>query len=104
MLKYTCKICFCQGEGVCQKEACVSFSRDGGWWQAHAPHAIFPLRHRPILFSFPHGSLEAESRQQQQQVGSVGAQESFEILEKKEDFLSGSGGFADCMQSACPFR
>jgi hypothetical protein len=58
------------------------------------PHAVFPHLHKPILPSFPHGSLEAESRQQQQ-VGSVGAQESLETLEKKEDFLSGSDGFAD---------
>jgi hypothetical protein len=82
--------------------ACVSFSRDGGWWQAYA-HAVFSLRHRPILSSFPHGYFHAVSIQQQQ-VGSVGAQESFETLEKKEDFLSGSGGFADGMPSACPFR
>jgi hypothetical protein len=58
------------------------------------PIRLMPFRHRSILSSFPHGSLEAVSIQQQQ-VGSVGVQESFETLEKQEDFLSGSDGFAD---------
>jgi hypothetical protein len=46
------------------------------------------------MSSFHDGYFHAVSIQQQQ-VGSVGAQESFETPEKKEDFLSGSGGFAD---------